>query len=317
MPRNWDETLKKWAETINATDEERGNGAREAIQRAIRSAPKLASQKGIEVFVTGSYRNNTNTRGDSDIDVAVVLRDVAFYELPADGSVTREMLGLRDSGYSFDSFRDDVGAALKDRFGAGNVTAGNKAYDVHASGDRLDADVAVFLGHRRYTGKRTASGAWECFEGVEMRPRNAPAERIINWPDQHYRRGVAKNDATNKRFKRMVRIFKHLRADMADQGDDEQRSAAGQVRAFVLECLVYNAPDACFNLEQGGYLKDTEAVLRWLLDATRPGADSSKLMEVSGMKPLFHGPAQRTPEQAYAFLKAGWRRIFGATGLPR
>ncbi|WP_437661635.1 nucleotidyltransferase domain-containing protein [Sorangium sp. So ce1182] len=316
MPRNWDETLKNWAETINATDEARGNGAREAIQQAIRSAPKLA-QKGIDVFVTGSYRNNTNTRADSDIDVAVVLRDVAFYEFPADGSVTREMLGIPDSDYSFDAFRDDVGAALRARFGAGNVTAGNKAYDVRASGDRLEADVAVFLRHRRYSGKRTTTGAWECFEGVEMRPRNAPGERIINWPDQHYKRGVAKNDATNRRFKRMVRIFKHLRVDMAEQGDAEQKSAAGQVRAFVLECLVHNAPDACFNLEEGGYRKDTEAVLGWLLRATQHGATGPRLMEVSGMKPLFHGPAQRTPQQAYAFLKAGWGRIFGAKELPR
>ncbi|WP_433926691.1 nucleotidyltransferase domain-containing protein [Sorangium cellulosum] len=123
MSRNWDQTLKDWAETINATDEERGRSAREAIQQAIRGAPKL-EQKGIDVFVTGSYRNNTNTRADSDIDVAVVLRDLAFYEFPADGSVTREILGLRTSDYSFGAFRNDVEAALQARFGTGNVTAG-------------------------------------------------------------------------------------------------------------------------------------------------------------------------------------------------
>src|SRR4051812_23493270 len=100
MSRNWDQTLKDWAETIKADDEARGRGAREAIQQAIRDAPQLA-KKGIDVYVTGSYRNNTNTRADSDIDVAVVLRDVIFYELPADGSVTREMLGFHDADYTF------------------------------------------------------------------------------------------------------------------------------------------------------------------------------------------------------------------------
>ncbi|KYF65102.1 nucleotidyltransferase domain-containing protein [Sorangium cellulosum] len=316
MSRNWDQTLKDWAETINATDEERGRSAREAIQQAIRGAPKL-EHKGIDVFVTGSYRNNTNTRADSDIDMAVVLRDIAFYEFPAEGLVTREMLGIRTSDYSFDAFRGDVEAALRVQFGTSNVTAGNKAFDVRASGARLDADVAVFLKHRRYTGKKTATGAWEYVEGVELRPRDAPAERIINWPEQHYERGIAKNDATNRRFKRMVRILKRLRADMAVQGDTEQQSAAGQVRPFVLECLVHNAPDACFNLEEGGYLKDTEAVLSWLLRATQPRGTGHKLMEVSGLQPLFDGPARRTPQQAYAFLKTAWRRIFGAKELPR
>lgn len=130
-----------WAETINVNDEARGRGAREAIQQAIRGALELA-QKGIDVYVTGSYRNNTNTRADSDIDVAVVLRDVIFYELPADGSVTRETLGFQDADYTFTAYRDDIGAALRARFEAKSVTDGNKAFDVRASGDRLDAAVA-------------------------------------------------------------------------------------------------------------------------------------------------------------------------------
>ncbi|WP_437669477.1 nucleotidyltransferase domain-containing protein [Sorangium sp. So ce131] len=319
MPRNWDQTLKDWAETINATDEARGSRAHDAVREAILSATKLA-HKRIDVFVTGSYRNNTNTRADSDIDVAVVLRDAAFYEVPDDSPATRARLHLPSADESvnvFSRFRDDVAEALRARFGASNVSAGNKAFDVRASGDRLEADVAVFLEHRRCTGKRTANGQLECDSGVELRPRSAPAQRIINWPEQHDNRGIAKNKATNGRFKRMVRIFKHLRADMAAQGDAEQKSAAGQVRAFVLECLVYNAPDEHFNQQDGGYLKDTEAVLGWLLRATQPGVAGHKLTEVSGMQPLFYGPAQRTPQQAYAFLKAAWRRVFGAKELPR
>lgn len=316
MSRNWDQTIKDWAETINATDEARGRGASEAIRKAIRGAPELA-KRSIDVYVTGSYRNNTNTRADSDIDVAVVLRDVIFYELPADGSGPREMLGRHDAEYTFAAYRDAVGAALRSRFDARSVTDGNKAFDVHASGDRLAADVAAFMLHRRYTGKKTATGAWEFFEGIELRPRNAPATRIINWPEQHYERGVAKNDATNGRYKHMVRIFKHLRVDMAEQGNGEQRSAAGQAGSFFLECLVYNAPNTCFNRQQGGYLEDTRQVIGWLLGATKPDADASKLVEVSEMKPLFGGPARRTQAQAYAFLKAAEGRIFGAGVLSR
>jgi hypothetical protein len=313
MPRNWDQTLKEWAETIHATDEARGSAAQEAIRDAIRASTQL-KQRRIDVLVTGSYRNQTNIRGDSDIDVAVVLRDVAFHAFPADGSVTRERLGIRDADYSFDAFRDDVGAALRERFGKDQITEGNKAFNVCRSGDRLEADVAVFLEYRRYTGKKTSTGAWEHQEGVELRSRREPEVHVVNWPQQHYDRGVAKNEATNRRFKRMVRIFKHLAADMAEQGTAEQQSAAGQVRSFGLECLVHNVPNDHFNLEEGGYLKDTRAVLTWLGKATKPSYDAPELDEVSGMEKLFR--ADRTREQAYAFVRAAWGRVFDKEPLP-
>jgi hypothetical protein len=310
MSRNWDQTLKDWAEPINTTDEARGSAAREAIKTAIRSSPKLAT-RNIQIRVVGSYGNNTNTRLDSNIDIIVVLRDVFFDELPPDRSVPRETLRAPGNASVFEAFRADVGAALRARFPAGSIIAGNKAFDLHAAGDRLDADIAVFLAHRRYTGRMTVSGEWEFLEGVELRPRNAPSERIVNWPEQHGVRAHEKNEATNRRFKHMVRIFKRLRADMKDTGSVAEKSAAGHAKAFFLECLVFNAPNECFTREQGGYLEDTRQVLRFLLNATKPGADGKRLVEVSGLKPLF-GPAVRTQEQAYAFLRAAEGRIFGA-----
>jgi Nucleotidyltransferase domain len=313
MSRDWDKTLKEWADTIDSTGEKRGRAAKKAIYDAIHSSPKLATKK-IAICVAGSYRNNTNIRDGSDIDLTVVLRDVFFYEFPRDRSLTGEMLRVQNNAPLFEAFRSDVGAALREHFPAGSVTERNKAFKVLAAGDRLNADVAVFLAHRRYTGKKKANGKWEFLKGIEMRTRNSPIESIVNWPEQHYAAATAKNGATNRRFKRMVRIFKHLRADMKATGSAEQKSAAGQAGSFFLECLVWNAPNDCFNLEQGGYLEDTRQVLRFLLNATKPDADGKKLVEVSGLKPLF-GPAGRTQAQAYAFLKAAEGRIFGA-GAP-
>jgi hypothetical protein len=322
MSRSWDETFKGWAEAISSTDEEKGQRARETIEEAIRSDPTLRS-KAIHVQVTGSYRNNTNTRTSSDIDVAVVLRSTIFYELPADGSPTREMLGFTDSEYTFSPYRADVGAALRRHFDAKkgindevSVTSGDKAFDVHATSYRLDADVAPFMEHRRYTGKKTADGGWEYLIGVEMRSCSKPDQRIVNWPEQHHQEGEKKNEATARRFKRLVRILKRLRADMAQQGDAEQKTASGPARSFLLECLVYNVPNDHFNLQDGGYIEDVRSVLRWLLGATRSGADVSGLVEVSRLKPLF-GPSSRwTREQVQAFLRAAWRRAFAAEALP-
>jgi hypothetical protein len=314
MARDWDQTLKDWAETIDETDEARGRAAAEAVRKAI--ATSRLGQRRVEVRVTGSSRNNTNIRRDSDIDVAVILRDVVFYVFPEDGSVTPEMLGIRVGDYSFATWRDDVGAALREHFGNGQVTDGDKAFNIRPSGARLDADVAVFLEHRRYTGKKKVTGEWDYNEGVEMRPRSDPGERIVNWPEQHYLRAVAKNDATNRRFKRMVRIFKHLATDMSEQGNAEQKSGAGQVSSFFLECLVYNAPDECFDVNAGGYVKATRDVLGWLGRATRPGADASGFVEVSGMERLFRAATRRTEAQAHAFVRAGWSRVFEEEALP-
>lgn len=305
MSRNWDETFKQWAKSLKETDEAKGSRASEEIRRAISSDPVLKT-KNIDVYVTGSYRNNTNTRADSDVDIAVVLRDVVFYDLPEDGSVTREILGFKDSDYTFEQYREDMGRALRAAFGAEAISAGNKAYDVHATSYRLDADVAMLLQHRRYTGKRTASGEWEWLRGAELRPRVEPGKRIINWHEQHAEQGIKKNDATRRRFKRLVRILKRLRADMQVQGDPAAKSAAGQARSFLIECLVFNAPNGSFDQADGGYIEDVRKVLRWLIDATKPGADTSRFVEVSGLKALFSPSQPWSKEQAHAFLLGAW-----------
>lgn len=310
MPRDWDRTFKEWTQALDEIDEEKGSRASKEVREAIRNDEKLRSKR-IDVYVTGSYRNNTNTRADSDVDVAVVLRDVVYYDLPSDGSLTAEMLGFKTGDYSFNAYREDVGKALGAHFGAASVAVGNKAFDIHATSYRLDADVAPLLEHRRYTGKKNGRGEWEYLSGVEMRPRSDPSARIINWPEQHYQNGCAKNKATTSRFKRVVRILKRLRAEMDAQQDLRwAQSAAGQAHSFLLECLVYNAPDTCFDQQDGGYVKDVRAVLAWIADATRQGADTSALVEVSGLKKLF-APGQRwTPEQAQAFV-TGARRYTG------
>src|SRR5690606_7574505 len=112
--------------------------------------------------------------------------------------------------YGLDAFRDEIGQALVQKFG-GDVTASSKTFDIAGNGGRLPADVTPFLVHRHYTGKRRPDGSWEYYEGVETRPRDDPSRRIINWHDDHYTNGVARNTATKRRFKRTTRILKRLR----------------------------------------------------------------------------------------------------------
>ena len=115
--------------------------------------------------------------------------------------------GAKDFGlsspadYGYPQFKNDVQTALNDHFGKEHVTRGNKAFDIKENTYRIAADVVPCFEHRRYD----KDGTWIKPEGTAFLPDTGA--RIINWPDQHYANGVAKNTATGQRYKDVVRIF--------------------------------------------------------------------------------------------------------------
>jgi hypothetical protein len=299
-----------WSRPPSDTEQEKAENAARMIRDALRADPGLTTRE-FEVYPSGSYRNNTNVRQDSDVDVAVVLMEAFFSSFPEAGTPTRALLGLREPGYGFSEFREDVGTALVNAFGVSGVTAGDKAFDIHENTYRLDADAAVFLEHRRYTGQQDNAGDWTYHSGVELRPRADPGKQIINWHQQHYDNGVTRNAATRRRFKRVTRILKRLRNEMREEGDAAQSAAAEPIASFLIESLVYGAPDTSFNLQADGYYEDTKAVVRHLWHATKPdaGATYSQLPEVNEMKYLFHATQPWTVAQAHEFLLRAWQYV--------
>ena len=308
MTRNWYELFKSWAKPPSDTEEAKGANAARMINDALRMCESLKN-RNFEVYASGSYRNNTNIRLGSDIDIAVVLTDSFYGEYPPSGVPSRELLGFSDASYGFSDFREDVSKALVAKFGSKGVTAGDKTFNVHENSYRLDADVSTFLEHRRYTGNKNPDGSWHYYRGVEMRPRNDSGKRIINWHQQHYDEGVAKNTKTNRRFKRVTRILKRMREDMIECATSDAKSAAGSASSFLLECLVFNAPDNCFNLEEGSYYEDTKSVIRKLWNLTKAEDVSRDLVEVNRLKPLFHNTQPWSRVQAHEFLLRGWQHI--------
>lgn len=304
MARDWKSLFTNWAKPPSDTEEEKADRAARMIREAINEFEPLKS-RGTQVYGTGSYKNNTNARFESDIDVAVVLTDAFFAAYPPNGKKPQASdLGHgKGVSYGLRHFRDDVGRALVKKFGADGVTPGSKAFDVHSNTVRLDADVAVFLNHRRYTGEKNADGTWHYLEGVEMRDRDDT--RIINWHAQHYDNGVSKNRRTSRRYKCVVRILKRLRDDMQEQGETPVK-AASKVPSFLLECLAYNAGDGCYG---GDHLyDDVKAVIGRAWTDTKPGVDAD-LVEVSGLKWLFSASQPWTQAEAHEFLLRAWNHV--------
>ena len=132
---------------------------------------------------------------------------------------------------------------------------------------------------------------------------------FTNWHADHYREGVGRNDTTRKRFKRVVRILKNTKIDMLECGTDAARASASKIPSFLIECLVFNAPDTCFNKQEDGYVDDVRAAIAHLWGATKEEGAWRDLLEVSRRKRLFLDGQPWTKEEANAFLLSAWQHL--------
>jgi hypothetical protein len=299
MSRNWEDTFRSWARPSSDSEEQKYQNAERMIRDAIRADDTL-SQHRIEVFAQGSYRNNTNVRLESDVDICVRLMDVFYSDFSSANGFAKADAGIVDATYSYAQFKNDVERALVGKFGRSTIRRGNKAFDVHANTYRVDADVVPCLEHRRYT-RRDSQGEYQYLSGAEF--LSDSGDRIINWPHQHYENGVTKNTATGSRFKFIVRGLKRLRNEMADTGI----TAAKPIPSYLIECLVWNAPNRSFGHAE--YLSDVDSVLGCTLDSTATEAGCSEWGEINELKYLFRWRQPWTLQQAHDFLGAAWKYI--------
>ncbi len=285
----WEDAFSSWAQPPAKTEQERCENAERSVRNAINASDRLKN-RSIKVFAQGSYRNNTNVKHDSDVDLGVLCYDTFFSELP-DGA-TREQFDINTAAYSYEEFKKDIENALVSYFGASAVKRGNKAFDIHESSYHVDSDVAPFFEHRRYS----TNGQY--LSGVELRPDNGG--RVINWPEQHYNNGVSKNNDTSRRFKALVRIIKSLCNYMADQGIVVAKSTP----SFLIECLTWNVPND--NFGKNTYADDLRACLAFLFNNTISDDKCSEWGEVSELKYLFKGSQKWTREQTHNFISSAW-----------
>jgi hypothetical protein len=301
MPRDWEAVLREWGHPPGPAEQTKMENTESQIRAAINASAALAGYS-TPVLAQGSYKNLTHIPRESDVDIQVVLKDSFFPDFQfVDPNATTdamfERFGISKATYSYDAFRDDVGAALIARFGSPPaVETGDKAFRIRETRYHVDADVVAVLQHRRYR----ADGTFD--EGVEFRSR--AGKKIINWPEQQFRNGITKNQSTGERFKAMVRALKNLRAEMQDQG----KSAAEPIPSFLVECLVWNVPNDRFN--HSSYYEDMKTVLAFLYNATKStDAGCMEWHEESDLKWLFKGDKGWTREQVNAFVLAAWGHV--------
>src|SRR5258706_10995872 len=186
----WEEQLRAWAKNPSQTEIDKCDNAERAVRKAVTNS-RVFTDKSVRVFIQGSYRNRTNIGAESDVDVGVLCTDTFHFDLPE--GTTRDALGIYAATYTHPQYKDHLHEALNSHFGNRPVNRGNKAFDIHENSYRIDADVVPHFEYRRYN----ANGSY--LVGTTFFADNGA--QIINWPEQNYENGVAKNDATGGRFK--------------------------------------------------------------------------------------------------------------------
>jgi hypothetical protein len=236
------------------------------IRRALEATDTKYANKRIEIFLQGSYGNNTNIFAESDVDVVIRLDSVFHYDLDtltSQESAAFENANPGSASYRFGDFKTDVIASLWKSFGAEAVKVGNKAIKISANGNRRSADVVVATQFRRYTSfyssyLRTPNEQY--VRGICFFTSNG--ERIVDYPKQHSASCTTKHQSTKAWFKPMVRILKNMRGRLVENRLIEE----GTTLSYFLEGLLYNVPDALFGKSYG----DTfVAAINWIRDADR------------------------------------------------
>ena len=205
----------------------------------------LAAYEGVSefnpfVFLQGSYKNGTNLRRDSDVDVVVRLP----YQ-------------------------------LKPRL-------------VSLTGQQLqgDADLVVTLSYRNGIGFYL------------------PDERrwVVSYPEQHHERGAEKEEATGRRFKRTIRMFKAARNRLVEK----ETLSKDDAPSYFIECLLYNVPNHLFKRRRAATYT---GILAWMKTAKLRGLKCQ-----NEKVPLFgKGREQWTVDKARALAK-GLQELWEAGG---
>ena len=194
------------------------------------------------IYLQGSYRNSTNIRGDSDVDVVVEFSSV-FYSNKF--KLTEQQLRdfneyYSDGKYTLDSFKKAVIRRLISYYGEAFVQVGNNSIKVLANSGRLDCDVICCAEYREY----------ESFNKMETTNyakgivfwTSETNEEVVNFPKLHFDYGALKNNSCNFNYKPTTRIIKNIKAKLVNSGIIPSSRAP----SYFIEGLMFNIPHGDF-----------------------------------------------------------------------
>ena len=121
--------LSRWIKPSSVNEQEQQDRAVRMVRQAINAHSAFEGHRGsIDVYTKGSYRNNTNVRADSDVDVVIENTACVYYDHgsgvtpPQPGTIT-----AYGGVWTPASWRAEVAKALRSAFGTTVDTSGKVA----------------------------------------------------------------------------------------------------------------------------------------------------------------------------------------------
>jgi hypothetical protein len=268
------QTLNLWSHAYSAE-------APKQTQLAIREALDIYEDwlpgTIYEVFLQGSYKNDTNLRQDSDVDVVIRLdANIKPKIASLTGSELEENEAHKLAYDKWKSFRAQVLKALRAVYGI-DVTTGRKSLKLNKGKLQASADVVVTI---------------QCGDGIAI---YIPDEHrwAVSYPKQHYKQGLDKEEATQFRYKRTIRMFKTVRKQLFEC----HLIKAGLAPSYFIECLMSNVPNRLFK----SVLGDTyQGIIKYLSTA-----DLHQFKSQNGIRGMFGiEPDLWNVDDAQRFIKA-------------
>jgi hypothetical protein len=241
----------------------------QTIRNALTSTNAVYADKSFNVFLQGSYGNDTNIYAESDVDTVIRLDAIFGHNatsLPSDQQAAFHQAFAGSASYTFAEFKQGVATRLSAAFGA-DVEPGTKAIRIKANGSRRSADVIVCYQYRRYT-RFLGPNSSEFVPGIVF--FTTAGSQVINYPKAHSDNCTTKHQATNSWFKPMVRIIKNMRSRLVDSN----LIAQGVAPSYYIEGMLYSVPNDKFG---GSYAKTFIESINWLW-----ATDRSKLLCANG-----------------------------------
>jgi hypothetical protein len=293
MAKFTEETLNNWRYPASDTEETKLANAEKMVREAIADSEELKN-KSTEIFGQGSYANDTNVKINSDIDINVCLSDTIFIQIPE--GKKQEDFGYSDSDYKFSEYKDAVERALVKKFGRKDVVRNDKCITVLANTYRVEADVVPTFKYNRHddNGGKAIGTKFITDEGYP----------VINYPLQHIENGKLKNSQTQRRFKRLTRIFKRLRYKMIE----DKIPVSDNITSFLIECLLWNVPNKVFN-DYDTWTERLKQSIIFLYNNTKEDKDCKEWGEVSELLYLFHSGRKWSREDVNSFLLQAWKYL--------
>jgi hypothetical protein len=307
---SWNERLEHWERPASDSEEA-------MIERAARMVRQVLSRnawltaEGMQIEPQGSYYNNTNVRQESDIDLRATHSDIYIkYGLTVVPEYAYRALSYFSTGKTFADLvarmRREIIYELSREFGALNIdTSGNKAIKVQgAPGTRAPVDVVPCF-RLHYVIWDTIARQYWTIPGVAI------LDQQFNWtcsfPDQHHRCGIERTN-TQLRFKKIVRMLKHLRDEFVASG----ALTSNEVPSFLVESLVHGVEDVFFTVEQDDRYDRLLRIVQRMRAQVYDQQCADAAFEINGINPLFLTTVPTRLNSAKKFADLTWQRLIAA-----